>query len=70
MRTSQLHAETESSPLWDRIRKVEHDNEQAAARILKLEAALTEMLAIYWGAGDGIHPPPYCILRAQAALED
>lgn len=43
MKSAELHADTESSPLWDRIRKAEHDNNQAAARISRLEAALTQI---------------------------
>lgn len=52
MKTSQLHADTESSPLWDRIRKVEHDNEQAAARIARLESDLNECLEFLEGQAD------------------
>ena len=37
-------------------------------RIDELKASLAEMVRIYWGEGDGIHPPPACIQRAQAAL--
>lgn len=42
MKTSQHHADTESARLWDRVRKVEYDNSEAAARISRLEADLLE----------------------------
>lgn len=37
-------------------------------RIEELKASLAEMVGIYWGEGDGIHPAPQCIKRAWAAL--
>lgn len=40
---SELHSDLDQvAHLWDRIRKVEHDNEAAAARIRRLEADLEE----------------------------
>lgn len=38
--------------------------------ITELKASLAEMVGIYWGEGDGIHPAPKCIQRAWAALEE
>lgn len=37
MKTSELHADMETSRLWDRIRKVEYDNNDAAAKITALQ---------------------------------
>ncbi len=37
-------------------------------QVAKLETALTEMLAVYWGDGDGELPEPACIERAKKAL--
>lgn len=42
----------------------------AHGRIAELKFSLAEMLGIYWGEGDGEEPPPACIQRAQAALND
>lgn len=42
MHSAELHAETERSPLWDRIRKLEHDNNRASGRIGRLEADLQD----------------------------
>lgn len=42
----------------------------AHERIDELKASLAEMVAIYWGEGDGHEPPPACIQRAQAALSE
>lgn len=42
----------------------------AHQRIDELKSCLAEMLSIYWGDGDGIHPPPSCIQRAQAVLAE
>lgn len=33
-----------------------------------LRNSLKEMIAVYWGDGDGIQPPPACIVRAQTAV--
>jgi len=45
---------------------------QANARLIsaapELLASVNELLAIYWGDGDGQQPEPECILRARAAL--
>jgi 5'-deoxynucleotidase YfbR-like HD superfamily hydrolase len=38
--------------LWDRIRKLEHDNNQAAARIQELEGALTTIRDCFWRDGE------------------
>lgn len=40
----------------------------AHERIDQLKQSLAEMVGIYWGDGDGIHPAPACIVRAWAAL--
>lgn len=61
MKSSQLHADTESSPLWDRIRKLEYDNEQAAARISQLAATLQdcrESLETEMDVSDGLDGKP------------
>lgn len=34
----------------------------------ELAASLKEMIAVYWGEGDGEEPAPACIQRAKAAL--
>jgi hypothetical protein len=51
---------------------ITHPEEIKAAheRIDELKASLAEMIGIYWGDGDGIDPPPSCIVRAQAALAE
>jgi hypothetical protein len=46
------------------------ETKAAYDRIKELEAALLEMVEIYWGEGDGIHSPPACIQRAQALLNE
>lgn len=48
-----------------------HEELRAAhERIDQLKTSLAEMVDVYWGEGDGIDPPPHCILRAQAALAE
>ena len=51
--------------------------ESAGSRVLKaagekmsaiLRKSLQEMVSVYWGDGDGIHPPPTCIQNAMSAL--
>jgi len=42
----------------------------AHERIAELKSSLSEMLGIYWGDGDGEEPPPACIQRAHAALNE
>lgn len=42
----------------------------AHERIAELKFSLSEMLKIYWDEGDGEEPPPACIQRAQAALNE
>lgn len=42
----------------------------AYQKIDELKASLAEMVAIYWGDGDGHEPAPKCIQRAEAALAD
>jgi len=44
------------------------DLAEAADQIEALCSSLKEMLAVYWGEGDGQEPVPGCIQRAQAAL--
>lgn len=39
-------------------------------RIEELKVSLAEMVSIYWGEGDGIYPPPACIIRAELALAE
>jgi hypothetical protein len=36
----------------------------------ELKASLAEMVGIYWGDGDGIEPPPACIIRATKILNE
>jgi hypothetical protein len=40
-------SDTDETTLWNRIRKLEYDNSDAAARISKLEAALEEALEYF-----------------------
>lgn len=75
MKTSQLHADTEASPLWDRIRKVEHDNNQAAARIRRLEAALEECLEYFEDNSDVVdsdygEPAPNKEMRLASTIKE
>lgn len=61
MKSAQAHADMESSPLWDRIRALEHANNQAAARISRLEASLTECLEYFedkYDVNDGDYGEP------------
>ena len=36
----------------------------------ELKACVAELVGIYWGDGDGIEPPPHCIIRALKLLNE
>lgn len=70
MKSSQLHADTEASPLWDRIRKLDWDNNIAAARITDLENLARKIASLdisFLGCADlAPYRPTIIELRNQA----
>lgn len=49
---------------------LEAENERLSERVVALKASLTEMLTVYWGAGDGKDAPLFIKIAQGLTAED